>query len=437
MALAINTILILIDQLMLFVVNLLVAHKVDQALFGDFVTAVQILLFLSVIATLGVDSVLSYYVPKYFQNKKYSLLFSLLSDIKKFLNSLYLLIFLVGLFSCLIVITMGVFFVKVSIFEVSHPTFLFLWGLVIISMYTIFLQLLRCINYMRLSIFFSFLQTLVYFILAVIISFYIFPTYFSGRHLYFPHLMLLGFFISYSLIVIPMVTIIKNFKDKIIKTMTKESVSNPQWKNKAIGYTIQSLGIYIFTTIPLVSMEIAGRDESSVGLFAVIISIISLACIAIQPINILISPEISAAYSTSKEKLLMVLKRALTASSIIGIIITTMFFIFAKPLLKLYPSEFSSVLFYVYLCLFNIMLYALSLPFSRVIQYSHKGNLLGAKITIFYLILQTVLSTIFSYFYDLQGAVFCLIAIRLMYTLTSSSVALIIIKNYDIKHYQT
>lgn len=77
-------------------------------------------------------------------------------------------------------------------------------------------------------------------------------------------------------------------------------VKSSAWKKKIFGYTIQNLDRYAFTVTPLLITEWLGNDPYEVGMFAAVITIISLGFTALSPIGILIKPEISGSFAHGK-----------------------------------------------------------------------------------------------------------------------------------------
>ncbi|MGQ3891615.1 oligosaccharide flippase family protein [Legionella sp. CNM-4043-24] len=410
---ALNLFIIIADQFMLFIINMLVARHAGEALFGDFSVATNALLLLSTLITLGVDSIIAYYVPKLLVQKKFGEIAGLTTDIKQFLKPVYFLIIGGGLLISLCIIAISRASMGLSLFEISHPLFLFLWATVALSAYNIYIQYFRAINYMRTAVIMSLLQTLCYFILSLIIYFYIYPVFFHGDRRYFPHIMLMGFIASYVLIVLASVIIIKHgimqqFRQWITAVQQK-------WKSKIYGYTIQNLNKYVFAAIPLLVIEWLGHNEHSVGLFSAVSSIISLAFIAIAPIGILIGPDISAAFAESRESLLRVMKKYMLICFAISLVIMLVIGLFAKQILLLYQSNFIDALPYTYACLINVVTYAISMPLSKMIQYSHEGSEAGARLTIGLLLVQLISSIVLIHWLGLLGAVICYIGINIVY----------------------
>jgi O-antigen/teichoic acid export membrane protein len=172
---------------------------------------------------------------------------------------------------------------------------------------------------------------------------------------------------------------------------------------------------YIFTAIPLLVIEWLGHNEHSVGLFSAISSIISLAFIAIAPIGILIAPDISAAFAQNKETLKKVMRKYLIICFAISIVIMIVIGISAREILVLYRSNFIDALPYTYACLINVVTYAISMPLSKMIQYSSEGSEVGAKLTINLLLLQLIACIILIHWLGLLGAVICYIGINIVY----------------------
>ncbi|HHF7345796.1 TPA: hypothetical protein ACPSKB_002225 [Legionella feeleii] len=88
---------------------------------------------------------------------------------------------------------------------------------------------------------------------------------------------------------------------------------------------------------------------------------------------------------------------------------------FAKPILLLYKSNFINALPYTYICLINVMTYAVSMPLSKMIEYSHKGSVVGAKLTMSILLFQFISCLILITWLDLTGAMICYVGINIVY----------------------
>jgi|GEM_PF-4023616 len=413
MGFTLNLFIIIADQFMLFIINMLVARHAGEALFGDFTVATNSLLLLSTVLTLGMDSIIAYYVPKLFHQKKYIEISSLTAAMKSFVKPVYYLIISGGLLICLCLIAISKVLSGISLFDISHPLFLFLWGAVALSSYNIYLQYFRAINYMRTAVILSLLQTILYFAFSLLIYFYIYPIFFHGDKRYFPHVMLIGFVASYLLIVL--LSIIMQKRSMMQQYRQWITAVEHKWKSKIYGYTVQNLNKYIFAVIPLLVIEWLGHNEHSVGLFSAISSIITLAFIAIAPIGILIGPDISAAFADSRESLKRVMKQYLLICFFISLVIMLVMGVFARHILLLYQSNFIDALPYTYACLINIMTYAISMPLSKMIQFSHEGSEVGAKLTIGLLLFQLIACIILIKWLGLLGAVICFIGINIVY----------------------
>ncbi|MFC3909769.1 lipopolysaccharide biosynthesis protein [Legionella dresdenensis] len=410
---ALNLFIIIADQFMLFVVNMLVARHAGEALFGDFSVATSALLLLATFITLGIDSIIAYYIPKYYIQEKYSDIVSLTQSIKDFLQPIYTTMFVSGLLCSIALIALARALSDITLFDLSHPLFLFLWGTVALSLYNIFIQYFRAVDYMRTAVVLSLLQTLCYFLLSLAIYFYIFPRFFHDDPHYFPHVMLIGFILSYLIIVLVSLIINRRSKIQIYKDIANQRPT--QWREKIYGYTVQNLNRYVFATIPLMVIEWLGHNEHSVGLFSATSSIINLAFIAIAPIGILIGPDISAAFAQSREQLKAVMRKYLLICFAIALVIMAIMGFTARQVLLLYQSNFIDALPYTYACLINVVTYSISMPLSKMIQYSREGSSVGARLTMSMLLLQTIASIILVRWLGLLGAVICYVGINIVY----------------------
>lgn len=432
-----NLFIIIADQLMLFVINVLVARHVGEKLFGDFSVATSSLLLIATIVTLGIDAIVAYYFPKLFVRRQFDQLAQLARSIRKFLEPIHLTIFSLGLLLALAIIALSMAFEKLQIFELNHPLFLFFWGASAISLYNIFVQLFRSVGYMRTGISLSLLQTVIYFVLAIIIyqnyRKIIPPQYIH----FFPHAMLIGFLASYFITDTVCFWLFNRISRPFLDKIKSLPIDTPfEWRQKIYGYMVQNLNIYIFSTIPLLAIEWLGQNEKSVGLFAAVISIISLAFIGIRPLGILIAPEISAALAEPKQKLIQTMRSSLLLCFGIATIITIIFALFAKQILLLYQAKFIMALPYLYWCLITIITYSVSMPLSRMIQYSEYGDKLGAKLTIIFIIVQVITSAILISQFGLVGAIICYVGVNVCYTLAMTIITIYLFKHHDPKNYE-
>lgn len=190
------------------------------------------------------------------------------------------------------------------------------------------------------------------------------------------------------------------------------------------GYTLQNLNRYVFATIPLLMIELFGSSKETVGLFSAVVSIISLAFIAMYPIGILIGPEISAAFAETREVLKKTVAKYLLISFSMSLIVLVIMAFFAEDILLFYKSGFIRALPYTYFSLINIITFSISLPLSRVIQYSKHGNKIGARLTISMLTLQFFACIILIPLYDLAGAVICFVGINIVYNIAMICLAI-------------
>ncbi|ASQ44802.1 lipopolysaccharide biosynthesis protein [Legionella clemsonensis] len=413
-----NLLIIIADQFMLFVINMLVARHAGEELFGDFTVATNALFLIATIITFGIDSIIGYYVPKFYVKKKYQEIVSLTFSVRDFLKPVYLSLLVGGVLLSLSIISLSVAIKDLQLFEITHPLSLFLWGAVGISLYNIYLQFFRAVDYMRTAIFLSLMQTVIYFLLSLFTYFYLYPVLFHGDPGYFPHVMLIGFILSYVFSVI--VAFIFQQKTKLQVFLSPESDASKTvdvWKEKIYGYTVQNLNKFVFTAIPLLIIEWLGHTEHAAGLFSAITSIISLAFIAIGPIGILIGPDISAAFTQSKEVLLKTMKKYMLICFGIACFVALIIGLFAEKILLLYQSNFIDALPYTYICLINIFTYAISMPLYKMIQYSKEGSKIGARLTLSLLLLQIIACLIFIPWMNLIGAIICYIGINIVYNI--------------------
>ncbi|KTD34048.1 hypothetical protein Lnau_2018 [Legionella nautarum] len=419
-----NLFIIVADQFMLFIINMLVARHAGEELFGDFSVATRALLLLATIITFGIDTIIAYYVPKYYLRQRFDEITDLTSSLREFLQPIYTKLFFGGVLLSLAIIALSRAMGDISLFEITHPFFLFLWGAVGISLYSICIQLLRAIDYMRTAIVLSLMQTVFYFLLSLITYFFLYPVLFHDNRHYFPHVMLIGFIVSYVLILPLSFTIEQRTELQQLYKKKKVIASNLDWKEKMYGYTLQNLNRYIFATIPLLMIELLGSNEESVGLFSAVVSIISLAFIAMYPIGILIGPEISAAFAETREVLKKTVTKYLLISFSMSFIVVVLMAFCAKDILLFYKSGFIRALPYTYFCLINIVTFSISMPLSRVIQFSKQGNKIGARLTISMLALQFLACLILIPLYDLTGAVICFVGINIVYNIAMICLAI-------------
>lgn len=421
---SLNLFIIVADQFMLFIINMLVARHAGEELFGDFSVATRALLLLATVITFGIDSIIAYYVPKYYLRQRFDEITDLTSSLREFLQPIYTKLFFGGVLLSLAIMALSRAIGDVSLFEVSHPFFLFLWGAVGISLYSICIQLLRAVDYMRTAIILSLMQTVFYFLLSLITYFFLYPVLFHDNRHYFPHVMLIGFIVSYVLIVPWSFAIEQRTELQQLYKKKKAAASNLDWKEKMYGYTLQNLNRYVFATIPLLMIELFGSSKETVGLFSAVVSIISLAFIAMYPIGILIGPEISAAFAETREVLKKTVAKYLLISFSMSLIVLVIMAFFAEDILLFYKSGFIRALPYTYFSLINIITFSISLPLSRVIQYSKHGNKIGARLTISMLTLQFFACIILIPLYDLAGAVICFVGINIVYNIAMICLAI-------------
>ncbi|WED43087.1 lipopolysaccharide biosynthesis protein [Legionella cardiaca] len=413
---AFNLLIIIADQLMLFVVNMLVARNAGEALFGDFTAATNALFLIATILTMGIDSIIGYYVPKFYVKKQYKEIVALTISVKEFLKPIYLSLFVAGLLLSLSIIVLSLALKNLRLFEITHPMPLFIWGAVAISIYSIYLQFFRAVDYMRTAVLLSLSQTVCYFLLSLFTYFLLYPLIFHDNPNYFPHVMLIGFVLSYFLFVMIAVAVQRRTKMQVF--LKEDSIPDQKayvWKEKIYGYTVQNLNRYVFASIPLLMIEWLGKTESAVGLFSAVTSIISLAFIAISPIGILIGPDISAAFTRGREVLLKTMKKYILMCLGMAFFIALIIGIFAKDILLLYQSNFIKALPYTYICLINIFTFAMSMPLFKMIQYSEEGSRIGAKLALYILLIQIIACAIFIPWLNLVGAIICYVGINIIY----------------------
>jgi len=97
-----NLILLFLGQLMLFFINLMVAREAGESLlreslFGDFSAATNFLILMGTLTTLGIDSIITYYVPKLYVKNKFDQINYLIGSIRAFVQPIYLAIAAFGL----------------------------------------------------------------------------------------------------------------------------------------------------------------------------------------------------------------------------------------------------------------------------------------------------------------------------------------------------
>ncbi|MDP3268158.1 MAG: hypothetical protein Q8M40_03835 [Legionella sp.] len=414
-----NLILLFLGQLMLFFINLMVAREAGESLFGDFSAATNFLILMGTLTTLGIDSIITYYVPKLYVKNKFDQINYLIGSIRAFIQPIYLVIAAFGLLVSLVLILASQIFINTSLAEITHPFFLFLWGTIVLALYYIVIQFFRVIGSMQTAILIGLLQIIIYFLLTLVLYtlYYIFNIQRYSH--YFVHLMLLSFIASYLLIVILSYFLQKKAPLRLYQSYLKGK-QKEEWKKKIFGYTVQNLNRFIFTTIPLLMLELLDTHESSVGLFSAVMSIITLGIVAVSPISFLISPKISGAMVRDKEHLLEILIKYLLIATSISLVVAGTLGLLMDDILILYKSKFINALPYAYASLVNIVLYAITMPIAILMVYSEKGSDIGAKLTISFIILQITACAILIYRFDLLGAIICYVGINVLYCLAVS-----------------
>lgn len=120
-----NLFIIIADQFMLFIINMLVARHVGEELFGDFTVATNALLLLATVLTFGIDSIIAYYIPKFYIRRRYKEIARLTRSVSVFLKPIYITLLIGGLFLCFAIIAIAYLIQDVDLFEISHPFFYF------------------------------------------------------------------------------------------------------------------------------------------------------------------------------------------------------------------------------------------------------------------------------------------------------------------------
>ncbi len=407
-----NFTIIVADQLMRFLITLIVARHAGVALYGDFSVAMNGLLMISAMMTLGVDSVLGYYVPKLHKQHQYREIIELIEATRSFLRPKYLLVMGGSILIIIVSFILSSIWSSMTIIEITHPVYLFLWGTMAICLYNIYIQFFRSVGLVRLSVLLTLLQTVSFLIFSLLISFWLYPFFFGSNIDYFPHIMLIGFILSY--IIIEIISFI--YKHKRMGPFKGHTVVNlpSDWKSKIFGYTLQNLNRYIHSTLVLLVMEVVSNDEMSTGLFAAAMSIIGLASIFLYPMSTLIGTEISASFTGDKKTFKNLMRRDIILCGGIGIIVAVLIGLFARQLLNLFQAEFIVALPYVYASLIAVITWGFSAPLLKMIQYSPNGHVLGAKMTMSLFIVQLISSVFFTYFWAALGGIICYVGINVL-----------------------
>ena len=115
----------------------------------------------------------------------------------------------------------------------------------------------------------------------------------------------------------------------------------------------------------------------------------------------------------------------------LGLIITLVFVALAKPILLLYQSQFIDALPFLYVSLITIMTYALSMPVSKMVQFSKSGSTVGARLTLWLVCSQVLSSLVLIKFFDLYGAIFCYVGMNIVYCTIMFVMSYKIYREYD------
>lgn len=424
MVFAFNLFLLIADQFMLFLINLMVARNAGTSAFGDFTVAVKALFLIGTLMTMGLDSIIAHFIPKYYIKKKHNEIHALALSIREFLQPIYLSFLVGSLLLSAAIIALGHSIDDIQHSNKSHLLTLFVWGAIIVSIYNIYLQLFRAVGFMRTAVILNMLQTVFYFLLTLFTYFYFNDILFHNNAQYFAHIMLISLILSYVVIGILFIAIHRKTKLKL--TITEKNVlqvKSSAWRKKIFGYTIQNLDRYAFTVTPLLITEWLGNDPYEVGLFAAVITIISLGFTALSPISILIKPEISGSFAHGKIFLFNTTKKYILIGLTIAVSISLIIGIFAEYLLYLFKSNFIEVLPYVYISLINLICYSVSMPLTLMIQYSQEGSKIGAQFTVYLLLAQIVACVIFISWLGLLGTMICYVGVNLVYLITAFIIA--------------
>ncbi|KTD29639.1 oligosaccharide flippase family protein [Legionella maceachernii] len=424
MVFAFNLFLLIADQFMLFLINLMVARNAGTSAFGDFTVAVKALFLIGTLMTMGLDSIIAHFIPKYYIKKKHNEIHALALSIREFLQPIYLSFLVGSLLLSAAIIALGHSIDDIQHSNKSHLLTLFVWGAIIVSIYNIYLQLFRAVGFMRTAVILNMLQTVFYFLLTLFTYFYFNDILFHNNAQYFAHIMLISLILSYVVIGILFIAIHRKTKLKL--TVTEKNVlqvKSSAWKKKIFGYTIQNLDRYAFTVTPLLITEWLGNDPYEVGMFAAVITIISLGFTALSPIGILIKPEISGSFAHGKTFLFNTTKKYILIGLTIAVFISLIIGIFAEYLLYLFKSNFIEVLPYVYISLINLICYSVSMPLTLMIQYSQEGSKIGAQFTVYLLLAQIVACVIFISWLGLLGTMICYVGVNLVYLITAFIIA--------------
>lgn len=314
-----------------FLFNLLLSRNLTAAVYGDIYIVIQLLVLCSILGVWGTNTTIVRFLPKYLAGHEHDKLLGYLSWNKTLVFRATLVLSLLGgLFAA------GAFILDkfhITSIDKMHPFIFAFWLIPLYIVSLITNSTLQGLQRVNLAMFLS----NVGFVLLGIVELGLFVLVFKKVNIY-QLLLLLG--VSQSLIILIQFKLIKQ---KLYQIVTTENLQYeiPKWQQYSRSMLANNVVMYISNIVVVMVLELIGKHEAEVGIFAAITTVASIFYTVSGAINTLVSPQLSA-NENNPSKLQEITSKANLSRILITTPIILIVVFFAKDILVMFNPLFAT-----------------------------------------------------------------------------------------------
>ncbi len=379
-----------INELAMFASIAIISHKLPVAQFGDFQSFIASMGFFGGLLTLGFSIFMGKYIPNIHnttRRKEWE-------DIKKFYS--YKVFPVIVFFICLISLSVFAMVFVLKHQRFNHPALTIFFAVALESIFFLSFNYLKAKSKYILATMLYMAKQLSFLILVILLGFYHYSLYW----------VVFCYLSAYVITMIFFFLLIRHTRDAKPEKQHMTVVEKPlRWRAFILPYTVSTMGIYIFSSLPMIIFEIFHlNNEYEVGEFGALVALYGLCLIGIFPLKAF-TVNVIAQVIDSKEEISLTIKKLFLFSLFAALSVSIFFYMIAGFLIDFMSPEYHHLENYFKFMITLIVCVGITNPFSSYMKVSHHARneiMITIFLTLFFM---CFLGIVLSHFYALLGIV--------------------------------
>ncbi|MGD9107616.1 MAG: oligosaccharide flippase family protein [Gammaproteobacteria bacterium] len=323
--------ILIVGYFVQYFINAVLARHLSPARYGDFSVVLSVSLLLATLAHFGSAESLLKFVPAYITKHEWG---KLSGFIKRHFSLLIIIALAITIINAVVIVALIILH-NVGVLNIYqyHPILLTFWIIPLLGFLIFQARLLSSIQKPMLGLISH--KVLPYVLLTVGAFFLV---VYSGDIYIYPALLVFGFALL-GVVVFQFIAIRFYLPSKI--DAVKPKFEKKQWYFLAAKFLLIGFLFDALDKLDLIMLEILGRKESIVGIYAAVVTICVMLRLFVNGFNFIIAPILSSAISNNdKQTLKNFAKKCNMLIFIIVLVVLFLVIIFGKFLLRLFGPEY-------------------------------------------------------------------------------------------------